>query len=130
MARMIRCEKCNQEIKPKQIVYRELVLPQFGYSTRRVCKSCLDKWQLDRMFVHVCPGCGLKEAWPKRPKPPDRYCSWLCKRESMARQQRSELKCEGCGGPVEAKRADARWCSPACKQKAYRARAKAKGEAP
>jgi hypothetical protein len=34
----------------------------------------------------------------------------------------SQWMCEWCGEPFAATRADARYCSAACKQKAYRAR--------
>lgn len=62
------------------------------------------------------------------------FCSEACKRKqasqryaAIARQRRAEARgpsrqCAVCGEPFEPARADARYCSPACKQKAYRVR--------
>jgi hypothetical protein len=66
------------------------------------------------------------------------FCSYRCqytynnRRRSRRRQRRREKVCEVCSIEFTAKRADAKTCSAACKQKAYRTRAKlasqAKGE--
>jgi phage N-6-adenine-methyltransferase len=39
-----------------------------------------------------------------------------------AQDSRNALPCTVCGGPIEANRSDAAYCSPACKQRAFRAR--------
>jgi hypothetical protein len=40
------------------------------------------------------------------------------------RRPNSRNACRLCGAPLEASRSDAAWCSPACRQKAYRRRGK------
>ena len=55
-----------------------------------------------------------------------RYCSDRCRNDAYMerRRQRHEAKlrksCAVCGKAFTAKRADAKYCSPACKQSAYR----------
>lgn len=57
-------------------------------------------------------------------KPPARkrvFCSQEC-RASGTRAQPQQKTCEVCGEPFTATRSDAKTCSPACRQKAYRQR--------
>ena len=60
------------------------------------------------------------------PKYGRKYCSWRCEYDAymMRRKQRHEQRlmkvCEICGQHFKAKRVDAKYCSDACKQKAYR----------
>lgn len=71
-------------------------------------------------------------AWCSRPyhgHPANRFCSERCanadraERRRLARErQRSRCLCAVCGRQFTAPRQDARYCTPACRQKAYRAR--------
>jgi hypothetical protein len=61
-----------------------------------------------------------------------RHCTIACreadrnaKRREARRDARAGICCDVCGQPFEAPRSDARYCSPACRQKAYRRRVKA-----
>jgi hypothetical protein len=54
-------------------------------------------------------------------------CSWRCSRHYYTAldrerrfEQRKDTVCQTCGDEFTPKRADAKHCSPACKQKAYR----------
>jgi hypothetical protein len=61
-----------------------------------------------------------------------KLCDGLCddcirvmrvrRRRELRALARTELKCEQCGEQFDADRSDARYCSPACRQKGYRAR--------
>ncbi len=49
------------------------------------------------------------------------YCSVAC-RDARSAPHSHSYACEVCGGGFVARRSDARTCSPACRQRAYRAR--------
>lgn len=79
---------------------------------------------VDGQTYSLCPVCsrhlGRTNYWPAP------YCSPECRRElrnSSRRLERQEHKCETCRQPFTPPRADSRYCSPACRQKAYRQRA-------
>jgi hypothetical protein len=74
-----------------------------------------------------CEGCGRLVTAGTEERA--RFCCDQCRltvrnrrRRESRTQARAGLRCEGCGGPVEAGRSDARWCSNACRQQAYRDR--------
>lgn len=72
--------------------------------------------------VSTCPVCGRIVTGKKK------YCSQRCINDAYMerRRQRHEAQlqkvCAVCGKPFTAKRVDAEYCSPACKQAAYRGR--------
>ena len=78
-----------------------------------------------------CTGCGRLLArtsfWPAR------LCSEDCQRtarNTRRRVERAGHTCPSCGNAFTPPRADARYCSPACRQKAYRERlASGRGQA-
>jgi hypothetical protein len=141
------CEACGNQLEPDALIYRV----SLGYSHPwnyqkcpgtiiRVCATC----NVSRM-LGVFPGYkDHRTWWPasscahcRRPiiasrnrKPPNLLCcSVQCDalaRNAAARRkrraQRTEQDCDGCGKPFEPKRNDAAFCSPACRQRAYRSR--------
>jgi formylmethanofuran dehydrogenase subunit E len=74
----------------------------------------------------------LYEVWAARPRRSGVFCcdrcrsKWHNRRHSQVRKQQRQRylakACEVCGEEFTAKRVDAKTCSPACKQKAYRRR--------
>lgn len=76
------------------------------------------------LIVHECKQCG-KTFYSYNNNNP-KYCSYRCANEVYI-TKRKEIKalekqkeCEICGKPYTAKKKDSRYCSNACKQKAYR----------
>jgi hypothetical protein len=93
---------------------------------------------LGRKLVYdYCPTCGRKVIMDmtKRIEEEEQwflYCSEVCRlqhRNVLRRKYPSKLVCEVCGTAFTAKRSDAKTCSAACKQKAYRTRKKIEKEA-
>lgn len=72
--------------------------------------------------VSTCPVCGRIVTGRKK------YCSQRCVNDAYMERRRQRhaaslrKTCAVCGKPFTAKRADAMYCSPACKQTAYRGR--------
>ena len=120
------CFKCKRPIKRGAIAYRMSVPSSLGGRSRaHYCRGCVPPIVREKSVVYTCPGCGLREGWrrsSRRPHNKGLYCGWQCERSSKAREARSALHCQGCGAALDAKRGDVRFCSNACRQKAYRAR--------
>jgi len=95
----------------------------------------------DYMSVTLCQACGSGEEgvshyicrWCDRPVTYTghnwaRYCTAGCLRSArrarrrLARELARQCRCGQCGGQFTAPRADARYCSDACRQLAYRQR--------
>ncbi len=84
--------------------------------TRRRWRDCGD-----------CATCGRRvhqayHEWPGRAR---RYCQGECAELAAlerARVDRAQRQCEGCAEPFIPRRGDSRYCTPACRQKAYRQR--------
>lgn len=63
--------------------------------------------------------------WDRKPVYCDDICRGVAVSDQRARvraENRNGLKCEQCGEIIDASRKDARYCSPRCRQKAYRGR--------
>jgi endogenous inhibitor of DNA gyrase (YacG/DUF329 family) len=129
------CAACRRDIRPDEPVWREgLSLgPGFFGGHRRtvapVCEQCKSEYT-SFWGARSCDGCG-------RPvhneiNGVDRkytFCSESCQKvakSKIARDSRSQARahrdCESCGKLFEPSRDDARFCSVACKQRAYRRR--------
>jgi hypothetical protein len=81
-----------------------------------------------REFVQRTRWFGGSEWSPER-EGVARYCDDVCRgvadserTRSVRAESRNGLTCEVCGEVLDVARKDARYCSPACRQKAYRAR--------
>ena len=72
--------------------------------------------------VSTCTVCGRIVTGRKK------YCSYRCRNDAYLERRRQRhaaslrKTCAVCGKPFTAKRMDAMYCSPACKQTAYRGR--------
>jgi hypothetical protein len=131
------CAKCGEEISPRP-AYR---VSEYGAPFVMMCDECAPEWlvsgrgkparTIPEVNVHRwdCAGCGRQVVFGMSPHQYRKrvYCSDEC-REAYARtakHKRSaphECSCEVCGTEFVAKRSDAKTCSPACRQKAYRRR--------
>lgn len=75
-----------------------------------------------------CAWCGRSVCYGGPQSRPRRYCTVEClsaSRTARRRDQRDQARqrcCNGCGQWFTAVRKDARYCSPACRQKSYRHR--------
>jgi len=102
-----------------------------------VCTTCATpKEAAAAHFQRACEGCGLPMLTPLYPTKVRRWfkkhvgirnavCSRRCEqryRRRLKRQERATATCACCGIQFEPRRSDARFCSIACKQAAYRDR--------
>ena len=73
----------------------------------------------------ICPGCGRLFFTQEHNR---KYCQGeVCARlhrRKLRQQARTNLTCACCGKQFDANRTDAKFCSNACRQKAYRESAK------
>jgi hypothetical protein len=128
------CAKCGTTLPPRAPVWREPVpfVPDNVYSRTTiapVCERCKSEW---RYFFPPKP-CMTCER-PVHNLDTDRLREWVVCCEaclSAARAQearrwrhldRDSRDCEHCGDSFEPTRTDARFCSSACRQSAYRER--------
>jgi hypothetical protein len=120
------CVVCWTPFAPGQRVYREL---RFGRDLAPVCEGCRSQYQ-SHDAGSSCDGCGRIVHNPANNRRRRRtFCCAKCKiatrsREKHARvvETRGTRECQQCGETFEPARADAKFCSLACKQKHYRRR--------
>jgi hypothetical protein len=144
------CGKCSRTLRPDEPIWRTRLsystqATVFGMSSMIVplCEQC----RSDDHEVYASGPCECCGRTVHNTEPPSRrkhiYCSDNCKRRhgsdcqsAIARQQRAEARgptrvCGQCGEHFEPARADARFCSSVCKQRAYRKRVtRSKSKAP
>ena len=121
------CRLCGAPLRPPaRIRYRG------GYNIVEVfyCDSCFEgKKETEHGYwnstLRRCEICGVGMSVKRSGK----YCSWQCQNKGYAKQRREQraerrenITCEICGEAFTPKRADAKYCSPACRQRAYRER--------
>jgi hypothetical protein len=132
------CDRCGRKLAPAQTVYRfrgrtdDLLGSQYD---RRLtmCADCFKKSWYAKSPDYVseprpCKGCGRTvidcfSYWEST------YCSEHCRLDYYREQAREKRElargkriCANCGQSFMPKRTDSRYCSAACKQKAYRQR--------
>src|SRR4051812_4915357 len=129
-----RCFKCDVPLT-ETVVLRRLSSDEFrGWRTMPHCEACLPNLARDTRYEPSKPcdgGCGRmvirKRAGYLRQHV---YCSERCNtaiygreaKERRAEARGYERSCEICGKAFIPTRSDARTCSSACRQKAYRSR--------
>lgn len=92
---------------------------------RLYCDACIEKQPKENTsWLKRCPACGV---WMLSRR--HRYCSEECGRSAKAARQRkgrerrrSNRRCAECGRRFTPQRADGKYCSPACRQRAFRKR--------
>jgi hypothetical protein len=129
----VTCAACRTDVGPAALY----VLGP-GYYAQTYCEACATaahpEWARYGMRVKstVCRRCGRKryyqgsELWPRT------YCTEACRlqaRRERYRHSRTRLEatCLRCGREFSTTRAAGRYCSPACRQRAYRQRATTAG---
>jgi len=128
--RRIICGECRGSIEPWQPVWRT----SDQWRRWALCAACARRpgdptdWYPPR----ACAGCRRPVSDPRRrryghPAPPRRWaaCSFSCEQRAryQARTAATRHKvCTVCGAAFTPPRADGRYCSPACRQRAYRQR--------
>jgi hypothetical protein len=138
-----KCWQCKRVLRVNEPVWRQRVDIGRGYfggwrtAIVPVCERCFadNSEPLHVISCGPCDNCGRTvhdAAW--RFSRRHRYCCEHCqfvdqsaRLAAAARRHRAEARgpsrpCAECGEPFEAKRGDARYCSSACRQKAYRKR--------
>jgi len=133
-----RCQRCFEPFAADQVVVivrEKLIAEEFidGTCTHTtewvaVCANCATpKEQAAATHEALCQGCTQPMLIP-----PGRAYTAVCSARCAQRRRRREISrrrgliaCRNCGTTFLPKRNDAGYCSPACRQKAYRGRIKA-----
>jgi hypothetical protein len=123
------CTGCRHAFEDGDVVYRKRGTP-------RSCRGCVSKWHPSWLEgaeepVPCAGGCGVlvscwrtwsyvREEWTRAVSTCSDHCA---KQARNARRRKSKpTTCAGCGETFVPKRSDAKFCSAACKQRAYRQR--------
>lgn len=132
------CGVCGEPLSPDEPMYRTRtrVSGAFGLSRWQinVCESCApaylkrdDGWPVYTIYCHTCER-PVRGSWHNL-RAQRFFCCERCEwqhyneiEKERRATQREHTTCRQCGATFEAARADAAYCSPACRQKAYRAR--------
>ncbi len=86
------------------------------------CELCADT--VPYYYCHACEAEWDKRREAEREQERAKQRAQYARRQARKRSWRAPKLCAaGCGAPVEANRKDARYCSPACRQRAHRRRA-------
>jgi hypothetical protein len=104
-----------------------LGLPLCDYVRATLCQPCADMTDVLVYGRRSCRRCGRVVSYGGRNAHPVSYCTHACEITArtgrrQARQLARNRRCETCGNSFTAPRQDARHCSPACRQRAYRQR--------
>jgi hypothetical protein len=134
------CGKCGRELGAGDPIWRVMLSHRCWTGTSHclvpVCESCGKSHDQDPRYGfmprQLCEYCGrvvVNRATPRQWQSEHVFCCERCKRRyftKRAKEQRArarqDLRCEVCGEPFEAARSDAKYCSNACRQRAYRER--------
>jgi hypothetical protein len=101
----------------------------FGGLDTYVCTRLLSRWSDEtRAHPQPCDGCGRPVVTGYNDYRRWTVCSEPCRVAARREHQRQERvdnpdRCASCDAPMPGSRRGRRWCSPACKQRAYRERA-------
>jgi hypothetical protein len=121
------CARCGRRLASAEPVWWLRV----RRSLAPTCSECTPDGAKRRSVVAPCEHCGrsVGKRLPTRRTFCCRRCAWLS--ASAARRRRTELGrrkvCGVCGRSFAAARGDARTCSHACRQRAYRCRERRHG---
>jgi hypothetical protein len=140
------CARCGEDIDPGQPVVRCWVYlggsPFTGGAERQLAPVCLACTEEDQEYL-----CEYRRLWRMASRHPERWprceecgrpvlllagttfkrlscserCAYLAKLAARRAQRIRKIDCADCGATFSA-RADARYCSPACRQRAHRRR--------
>jgi hypothetical protein len=120
------CGRCGRDLAADEPVWP--VIYRRGRGRVVCCRDCARQAEERFDYARRCSQCSRvvydqRWIWPC-------FCSERCRqshakaKRSVARaEQRAGCRCDQCEEVLSADRADARYCSNACRQRAYRARA-------
>jgi hypothetical protein len=122
------CTRCHEPFGGNAtafMVSESVIWQVLGAGGLPVCAACLtDKEHGHATLAVTCNGCGLAMRahwhllWRKR----ELTCSGRCDQRMRRRRHRDKKQtCATCGLEFKTTRAHAKFCSGACRQKAYRA---------
>lgn len=119
------CVVCWSEFEPGQPVYRE---KRYGRDLAPVCEGCRSKYQSHA--GSPCEGCSRVVHNPDDNRLRKRtFCCAKCEIATRSREKHTRVAaargtrvCLQCSETFEPARADAKFCSAACKQKSHRHR--------
>jgi len=125
------CFDCGHEFSPTETIYRKSISHRtlFGWGSPVVsyCESCQPRyWDVDYGKCDTCER-EVYFPWDQRIRR-HIFCSDRCSRDYYNQRQKEgrlaarQKTCIGCETDFLAPRSDTKFCSAACKQKAYRAR--------
>jgi len=125
------CGRCGKAWAAPLPVWKARVRVYRTNFVTNVCEACRPKrwdWWRGEWFDTVCRGCGRTvHSWRRMrgiPVHVTRYCSKLCLCRAQADRRRKDAQPQrcACGEMFTPTRSDARHCSNACRQAAYRKR--------
>jgi len=129
------CADCKRAIRSDEPIFREsrcLGRSCFGGHQIPIAPVCLEcsSPSTRRQMPRPCGGCGRNVYYERRSYFQRlTFCCEDCHRVARAaanrearRQARGKRACKGCGKSFEPARTDAKFCSNACRQRAYRQR--------
>jgi hypothetical protein len=125
----MQCEYCHRELAKTETVFRYVWPSKFGYPKRSsFCEACVTGKFFWGKFKdpNPCQGCGRPVRNCLEWKINTVVCSEVCRvkvhnsRRRPYRVQHTQKLCESCACFFAPRRTHSRFCSAACKQKAYR----------
>jgi len=129
----LNCEHCRRDLTDTEPVYRVRLWENHPWVRRyptvlHLCSDCADTMRRKWHPARPCDNCARPVHHGENYKVPLHVtCGPVCRNAIKAAQARALrrppiFKCQSCGTPFGPKRADARFCSVGCKQRAYRRR--------
>jgi len=122
------CGACGRTLAADEPVWMGRLYIEDSYGCAPTCGACAR----DRRWLppEDCGGCGRMVTYPAaRRTRLGAFCSSRCQSRWYNRRRRGgresrivSTRCISCGGTFEARRTEARTCSPACRQRTYRTR--------
>ncbi len=135
------CHWCREKFEPGQVRYiiDDEIEAHPGWERVPICGLCWKEYgpqsapnEPRERFERACGGCGepmmipgsgqYREGWRYLSGWHDYVCSNRCHQRARRKLNRPQLKCSTCKKPFTAARADACYCSNACRQWTYRQR--------
>jgi hypothetical protein len=125
----VTCKDCRQLIAGDLYAFANNFTPWWGLV---LCAACAHKrypWYHERPHVTICRRCGRRRHRNRGWGTSRAYCCDACAHAADLKRRRSRRRtwhpkqtCATCGAAFTPTRSDARYCSPACRQRAYRQR--------
>lgn len=126
------CARCGRDLDPVEPVWWHGRLGPRRRNVAPVGECCRlpdyvtrdHGWYAQQQACEAC-GRAVWHRWPSRQPvccEQHRYKAQAARRSAERHQARADRECVGCGSTFTPARSDARYCSPACRQRAYRRR--------